>query len=51
MTFLLPPADGGTDAGDVRLNSNVNWQSLLSSQVVRAGSTHAASDWALRWKR
>jgi len=26
MTFLPPPANGGTDAGDILLNSNVNWQ-------------------------
>ena len=26
-TFLPPPANGGTDAGDILLNSNVNWQS------------------------
>ncbi|MFI5460280.1 MAG: matrixin family metalloprotease [Isosphaerales bacterium] len=26
MTFLPPPANGGTDAGDIVLNSNVNWQ-------------------------
>jgi hypothetical protein len=25
-TFLPPPANGGTDAGDILLNSNVNWQ-------------------------
>jgi hypothetical protein len=25
-TFLPPPANGGTDAGDIILNSNVNWQ-------------------------
>ena len=26
VTFLPPPANGGTDAGDILLNSNVNWQ-------------------------
>jgi len=26
MTFLPPPANGGTDAGDILLNSNINWQ-------------------------
>ncbi len=26
VTFLPPPANGGTDAGDMLLNSNVNWQ-------------------------
>jgi hypothetical protein len=26
MTFVPPPANGGTDAGDILLNSNVNWQ-------------------------
>jgi Matrixin len=26
VTFLPPPANGGTDAGDIILNSNVNWQ-------------------------
>jgi len=26
MTFLPPPSNGGTDAGDILLNSNVNWQ-------------------------
>jgi hypothetical protein len=25
-TFLPPPANGGTDAGDIILNSNINWQ-------------------------
>ena len=25
-TFLPPPANGGTDAGDILLNSTVNWQ-------------------------
>jgi Matrixin len=25
-TFLPPPANGGTSAGDILLNSNVNWQ-------------------------
>jgi hypothetical protein len=25
-TFLPPPANGGTDAGDIVFNSNVNWQ-------------------------
>jgi hypothetical protein len=25
-TFLPPPANGGTDAGDILLNSSVNWQ-------------------------
>jgi hypothetical protein len=25
-TFLPPPANGGTDAGDILLNSNINWQ-------------------------
>jgi hypothetical protein len=25
-TFLPPPANGGTDAGDILFNSNVNWQ-------------------------
>jgi hypothetical protein len=25
-TFLPPPANGGTDAGDIFFNSNVNWQ-------------------------
>jgi hypothetical protein len=26
VTFLPPPANGGTDAGDILLNSNINWQ-------------------------
>ena len=26
VTFLPPPANGGTDAGDILLNSNVNWR-------------------------
>ena len=26
MTFLPPPANGGTDAGDILLNSSINWQ-------------------------
>jgi Matrixin len=26
VTFLPPPANGGTEAGDILLNSNVNWQ-------------------------
>jgi Matrixin len=26
ITFLPPPANGGTEAGDILLNSNVNWQ-------------------------
>jgi hypothetical protein len=26
VTFLPPPANGGTQAGDILLNSNVNWQ-------------------------
>ena len=26
VTFLPPPVNGGTDAGDILLNSNVNWQ-------------------------
>jgi Matrixin len=26
VTFLAPPANGGTDAGDILLNSNINWQ-------------------------
>jgi hypothetical protein len=26
VTFIPPPANGGTDAGDILLNSNVNWQ-------------------------
>ena len=26
VTFVPPPANGGTDAGDILLNSNVNWQ-------------------------
>ena len=26
ITFLPPPANGGTDAGDILLNSNINWQ-------------------------
>jgi hypothetical protein len=26
ITFLPPPANGGTDAGDIFLNSNINWQ-------------------------
>jgi hypothetical protein len=26
ITFDPPPANGGTDAGDILLNSNVNWQ-------------------------
>ncbi len=26
VTFLPPPADGGTDAGDILLNSSINWQ-------------------------
>jgi hypothetical protein len=26
MTFLPPPSNGGTDAGDILINSNVNWQ-------------------------
>src|ERR1700733_6313454 len=25
-TFLPPPANGGTDAGDIILNSSINWQ-------------------------
>ena len=25
-TFLPPPANGGTDAGDIFFNSNINWQ-------------------------
>ncbi|MGO9465047.1 MAG: matrixin family metalloprotease, partial [Isosphaeraceae bacterium] len=25
-TFLPPPANGGTDAGDILFNSNLNWQ-------------------------
>jgi len=25
-TFLPPPANGGTDAGDIMLNSTINWQ-------------------------
>ena len=25
-TFVPPPANGGTDAGDILLNSSVNWQ-------------------------
>jgi hypothetical protein len=25
-TFLPPPANGGTDAGDILFNSNINWQ-------------------------
>ena len=25
-TFLPPPTNGGTDAGDILLNSNINWQ-------------------------
>ena len=26
VTFLPPPSNGGTEAGDILLNSNVNWQ-------------------------
>ena len=26
VTFLPPPANGGTDAGDILLNSSINWQ-------------------------
>ena len=26
VTFLPPPANGGTDAADILLNSNINWQ-------------------------
>jgi hypothetical protein len=26
VTFLPPPSNGGTDAGDIFLNSNINWQ-------------------------
>jgi len=26
VTYVPPPANGGTDAGDILLNSNVNWQ-------------------------
>ena len=26
ITFVPPPANGGTDAGDILLNSSVNWQ-------------------------
>lgn len=26
VTFLAPPGNGGTDAGDILLNSNINWQ-------------------------
>jgi len=26
VTFVPPPANGGTDAGDIVLNSNINWQ-------------------------
>jgi hypothetical protein len=26
VTFIPPPANGGTDAGDILLNSNVDWQ-------------------------
>ncbi len=26
VTFLPPPANGGTDAGDILLNSTINWQ-------------------------
>ena len=25
-TFLPPPANGGTDAGDIIFNSSINWQ-------------------------
>jgi hypothetical protein len=26
VTFVPPPANGGTDAGDILFNSNINWQ-------------------------
>jgi Matrixin len=26
VTFLPPPANGGTDAGDILINSSINWQ-------------------------
>ena len=26
VTFLPPPSNGGTDSGDILLNSNINWQ-------------------------
>jgi len=34
VTFLPPPANGGTDAGDILLNSNVNWQINSSYDVM-----------------
>jgi hypothetical protein len=33
-TFLPPPANGGTDAGDILFNSNVNWQINSSYDIM-----------------
>jgi hypothetical protein len=38
-TFLPPPANGGTDAGDIFLNSNVNWQ-INSNYDLMTVSAH-----------
>jgi hypothetical protein len=38
-TFLPPPANGGTDAGDILFNSNVNWQ-INSTYDVMTVAAH-----------
>lgn len=38
-TFLPPPANGGTDAGDILFNSNINWQ-INSTYDIMTVATH-----------
>ena len=39
VTFLPPPANGGTDAGDILFNSNVSWQ-INSSYDLMTVAAH-----------
>ena len=50
VTFVPPAGNGGTDAGDILLNSTVNWQigSNYDLMTVVAHEFGHARDWANR---